>query len=388
MKEITFESEAGFRALFEYATIAILVVSKDGHIELINPCAEKLFGYSNAELIAQPLEILIPVNLRQKHVHHREGYFIKPKARPMGPGIDLLAQKKDGHVFPVEISLGYYQLKGEMLAVAFVTDITERKAMEGELKEANEELEKKVIQRTLELTEALEREIELNEMKSRFVSMASHEFRTPLSAVLSSVSLIESYKAQEHEEKRTKHIERIKSSVRNLTDILNNFLSLDKLEQGKIEVENMIFDFNEFIEEIMDEMDGMLKKKKQKINYSHNGQIEIMQDKKILRNIMFNLLSNAMKYSADEKEIDITVGLNKDRLSIAVKDYGIGIPEEEQKNMFKNFFRAHNTINIQGTGLGLIIVKKYVDLFNGTITFESKQGIGTTFTVEIPRNSK
>lgn len=388
MKEISLESEAGFKALFEYATIAILVISRDGLIELINPAAEKLFGYNNAELIGHPLEMLIPGDLRQRHVQHRTTYFDKPKARPMGRGIDLFAQKKEGHIFPVEISLGYYQLEGEMLAVAFVTDITERKQMEQQLKEANELLEKKVIERTFELTEALEREKELSEMKSRFVSMASHEFRTPLSAVLSSISLVETYKDPEHDEKRKKHIERIKASVRNLTDILNNFLSLDKLEQGKIEAERSQFDISEFMEDIIEEMDNMLKKKNQRVIYSHSGEKEIVLDRKILRNIMFNLLSNAIKYSPENTEIFVSIKVDDKNVVIAVKDNGMGIPEQEQKNLFKNFFRANNTVNIQGTGLGLSIVKKYVELLHGSINFESKTGSGTIFTVQFPENGK
>ena len=386
MKEISLESEAGFKALFDYATIAILVISRDGRIELINPAAEKLFGYNNAELIGQPLEMLIPGDLRHQHVQHRTKYFEKPKARPMGRGIDLFAQKKEGPIFPVEISLGYYQLEGEMLAVAFVTDITERKQMEQQLKEANESLEKKVIERTFELTEALEREKELNEMKSRFVSMASHEFRTPLSAVLSSISLVETYKDPEHEEKRKKHIERIKGSVRNLTDILNNFLSLDKLEQGKIEAETSQFDVSEFMEDIIEEMESMTKRKNQKIIYSHTGQKEIVLDRKILRNIMFNLLSNAIKYSPENKEIFVSIKVDDKNVVIAVKDNGMGIPQHEQKNLFKNFFRANNTVNIQGTGLGLSIVKKYVELLHGSINFESNPGSGTVFTVQFPEN--
>jgi signal transduction histidine kinase len=265
-----------------------------------------------------------------------------------------------------------------------VTDNTERKIMENKLRRANEELEKKVVERTLELTGALEREKSLNEMKSRFVSMASHEFRTPLSAIMSSISLIDSYRSSEDIEKRTKHVERIKSSVRNLTDILNNFLSIDKLEQGKIEVEHIRFDLSEFIVDIIEEMRGMLEKKQQYISYQRNGEIEVVMDKKIMRNILLNLLSNACKYSPENNPIDIEVRRQNQRIVISVKDYGIGIPEEEQSNMFRNFFRAKNAVNIQGTGLGLNIVKRYVEIINGTIHFESQVGKGTTFTIEIP----
>ena len=145
---LSLESEAGFRALFEYATVGILVISAAGRIELANPCIEKLFGYKNAELIGQLVEVLIPEAFRHRHVHHRDGYFNTPKARPMGYGLSLHAKKKDGIEFPVEISLGHYQLDNQQMAVAFVTDITESKR-------SQEELEARVKERTLELTQSL-----------------------------------------------------------------------------------------------------------------------------------------------------------------------------------------------------------------------------------------
>ena len=383
----SFESEAGFRAIFQYSSIGILVTNEKGLIELVNPSAERLFGYSFSELIGKSIEVLVPENLRPRHEEHRHGYFKKPKGRPMGLGMQLHAQKKDGSLFPVEISLGHFEVTGEKMAMAFITDITKRLEAELELKKINEELEDRIDERTLELTEALNREKELNEMKSRFVSMASHEFRTPLSTVLSSISLVERYLEPGQEEKRMKHIERIKSSVKNLTDILNDFLSLDKLEQGKIEVEQKNFDLHEFTREIVDEFSMMLKPG-QRIKYSHKGEKEIVQDKKILRNIMFNLLSNASKYSEEQKEIQLYTEVANRLVALKVQDQGIGIPEEEQKNLFGKFFRAKNALNIQGTGLGLNILKRYVELMNGTVHFKSKLNEGTTFDIVFPQQSK
>jgi signal transduction histidine kinase len=299
----------------------------------------------------------------------------------------LYAQKKDGSVFPVEISLGYYELNGKKMAMAFITDITQRLAAELELKKINEELEDRIRERTLELTKALSSEKELNEMKSRFVSTASHEFRTPLSAILSSISLVDRYTEQGQDEKRKKHIERIKSSVKNLTDILNDFLSLDKLEQGKVEVENSFINLPEFCEDIKEEIKGMLKPG-QHINYTHKGETEIYLDRKILKNIMLNLLSNATKYSDENKEIQLYSEADSSHSSITVKDQGIGIPEEEQKNLFGKFFRARNALNTQGTGLGLNILKRYVEILNGEVTFVSKLHEGTSFTVKFPHPKK
>jgi len=268
--------------------------------------------------------------------------------------------------------------------IAIRSDITKRKEAEAEIKKINQDLERKVKERTCELTEALEREKILNDMKSRFVSLASHEFRTPLSTILSSISLLERYEGLEHAEKRQRHIERIKSSVRNLTSIMDDFLSLDKLEQGKIDVHHVSFDLDAFIRDILEEMEGMLRKKEQTVLYRSVGPFEIFQDKKILRNVLLNLLSNASKYSTEEKELIVSVTPKEETISISVIDTGMGIPAVAQKELFSKFFRAENAVHIQGTGLGLNIVKKYMELLDGTISFVSEENKGSAFTIEFP----
>lgn len=242
-------------------------------------------------------------------------------------------------------------------------------------------LEEKVKERTKELLESLGREKELSNMKSAFVSMASHEFRTPLSAILSSASLCQKYTNAEQQDKRDKYLNRIKSSVQSLTDILNDFLSIDKLEQGKVETKSEDFNLQEFLQNLIEEVEGM-RKEEQSIRYIHTGNKDVLLDKKILRNVILNLLSNAIKYS--DKDIEIKAEIQNKRLTINIKDSGIGIPEEQQKNLFSKFFRADNAREIQGTGLGLNIVKRYVDLLNGTINFTSKENAGTTFTLTFP----
>jgi PAS domain S-box-containing protein len=512
---LSFESEAGFQALFQYATIGILVINREGYIQLANPCIEKIFGYKNVELLGQAVEMLIPEAMQKRHTKYRDKYFESPKARPMGYGLNLFARKKNGTEFPVEISLGHYELYGEQLAVAFVTDISERinaedhirqsekeyrlmfegiqesfmlqeiikdydgniidllflevnpatekllgkgrneiighlsseffgpldntvigliprvekgenvryqqyfesldrwfdrsfyslkpgqlitlsiditqqKQAEGALRESqaalkktNASLERKVMERTHELTEALAREKELSELKSRFLSIASHEFRTPLTTILSSTSLIEQYKREDQLESRKKHTARIKSSVKNLTDILSDFLSLDKLEQGKVQVVKETLDLQELSGEIIEELNGGLKTG-QAILLFYNGRKKINQDKKIVRNVLLNLLSNAIKYSEENKPVSLFVDVEKKLVTIRVKDEGIGIPEEEQQCLFGIFYRAKNAISIQGTGLGLNIVKRYVELLEGSITFVSRQNEGSVFTVSFP----
>ncbi len=234
-----------------------------------------------------------------------------------------------------------------------------------------------------EILSALEKERTLNDMKSKFVSIASHEFRTPLSTILSSVTLIDKYQHSEDAEKRTKHIERIKSSVKNLTEILNDFLSLEKLEAGKIETHISSFDLILFAEEMREELQA-LAKNGQKIVYNHIGEERTVNlDKQLLRNICINLLNNAIKYSPENSTIEFRSRINQG-IELIVKDHGIGIPEEDQDHMFERFFRAANVTAIQGTGLGLNIVRRYVQLLKGSINFESQVNEGTTFTVNFP----
>ncbi|MEO6883472.1 MAG: PAS domain S-box protein [Bacteroidia bacterium] len=232
---------------------------------------------------------------------------------------------------------------------------------------------------------ALIKEQELNQLKSRFVSMASHEFRTPLSTILSSTALIEAYLEPEKfnfetiKNKTDKHLKRIKSSVGNLTNILNDFLSLDKLELGKIQPQSIEFNIKQFLIELTEEIQTTLKSG-QKINYSHTSEVvDVFLDGQMLRNIVINLLSNASKYSPEESTIKLTSNIERNNLIIMITDQGIGIPEVEQEKIFERFFRAKNVTNIQGTGLGLNIVKRYVDLMKGEISFSSKEGEGTTF---------
>ncbi|MCB0697759.1 MAG: PAS domain-containing sensor histidine kinase [Chitinophagaceae bacterium] len=373
-------------ALFNNAAIGILTVDQQGVIMLANDFATKQFGYRLDELIGNKIEILIPQRFHQQHVHHRDGFINKKThSRPMGVGMNLSGIRKDGSEFPVEVSISSYETAKGKFAIAFINDITVRKESEDALIELNSKLEQKVKERTSSLSEALEKEKELNELKSRFVSMASHEFRTPLSTILSSAYLIAQYIKTEDQSKRDKHIARIVSSVNMLNDILNDFLSVGRIEEGKIQVRIAEVNFKEVITAVVNEMQTILKPG-QEILYTHSGDEVAWLEPSLLRHIMMNLISNAIKFSPENSHITIQTMQENGKLALTVQDSGLGISEEDQTHLFDRFFRGSNVSNIQGTGLGLHIVSKYVELMNGTIVCNSELNKGTTFIINLDLN--
>jgi PAS domain S-box-containing protein len=388
-------------AIFQFATEAILITDDKGKIIKVNPSAEVMFGYESAEFINQPIELLIPKRLTERHENHRTKFNDNPHARSMGANFDLFAKRKDDSEFPVEVSLSPYNNSQGSFVIAFIIDISIRKKAENQLLEYKTELEKEVEERTMilkeaiqkleqtkeELDNALKREREVNSMKSRFISIASHEFRTPLATVLSSLSLVDKYSALQDEEKRAKHIGRIKSSVRNLTDILNDFLSLNKLEEGKVFLNIEHFNLHNLIENLIQELQGITKKGQIiELSCKHNADCMVKLDKTLVRNILINLVSNAIKFSSENSTIIIFAEIKENQILLSVKDQGIGIPITDQKHLFERFFRSSNAGEIQGTGLGLSIVAHYVSLLKGSIKFESLENQGTTFFVTLSRN--
>jgi PAS domain S-box-containing protein len=395
-QQLASEEEERFKAFFEHASMGILVVNQRAEITEVNAFALKQFGYTKTEMLGSKIELLIPSRFGSKHIEHREKYIQQPSSRPMGVGLDLSAAKKDGTEFPVEVSLGNYTSHGEKYVIAFISDISVRKRAQEEVEKLNNELEATVEQRTSELRDTmyqlelskeelsklLIREKELSELKSRFVSMASHEFRTPLSTVLSSAYLVEKYTSTEDQPKREKHLQRIISSVNMLTDILNDFLSVGKIEEGKIQVRWMDFDLQKNTDAIIQELKQNAKKGQQ-INYRHNGKVMVNLDPSLLKHMLMNLISNAIKFSPEGAPIEIKTAVTDSLILISVKDNGIGISKEDQEHLMERFFRGANATNIQGTGLGLHIVAKYAELMNGRLSCISELEQGTEFLIQL-----
>lgn len=382
-------------AIIESAIDGIITIDSTGHIESMNPASLKLFGYQQDEVTGKNIRILMPEPDKSAHDGYLERHQRTGEKRIIGIGREVLGLRKNKSTFPFRLSVNEVDYDDRRIYTGFIHDLSKEKDAEESLRLYTAELEKKVEDRTQNLQElivelehardeasiTLEKEKELNLLKTRFVSMASHEFRTPLTSVQLSASLIDKYAENKDFHNVKRHTSKIKHSVGHLTGILNDFLSLEKLEAGKTEA--LIHEFNivSFSEEIIAEMQ-MLAKKNQNIVYQHTGIVSTaFLDSALLKNSVFNLVSNAIKYSGENTFIEFNTEHTGNELSITVKDNGIGIPLEEQKYLFEPFFRAHNTGNIPGTGLGLNIVKRYAELMGGEVSCKSNLNLGTSITL-------
>jgi PAS domain S-box-containing protein len=406
MSNAIFSNPKHFEAIFHEAAIGILVTNAEFNMILSNEFAHKLFGYSESELLGQNISILIPNHLKGRHEGHLHHLNHQPISRPMGAGLDLKAKRKDESLFPIEISLSHFKENDHMYYIAFVSDVTLKRKVEMELilknqeiNQLNESLEEEVkartqaLQNTLaqleiqthELENALQKEIELGDLKTRFVSMASHEFRTPLTSILSSAALIEKYTAEDQQPKREQHIQRIKSSVSHLTEILEEFLSVGKLEAGKVEVRPEDFSVSEFFDDLVSALAGMKKPGQDIELVISDSSSRFSTDTSMLRKILLNGLSNAIKFS--QKNVFLRVQMLENSMEITIQDQGIGISEQDQKHLFERFFRGGNANIIPGTGLGLHIMDRYVRLIQGQLSLTSELDQGTTITYLLPNLS-
>ncbi|OIV40535.1 PAS domain-containing sensor histidine kinase [Flavobacterium johnsoniae] len=393
------KNQALLKAIIDNAIDGIITINEKGIVESINPSACRLFLYDPEEVIGKNISLLMPSPDREKHDSYIESYKSSGIPHIIGHDRDVLGRKKDGNIFPFRLGVSEVKFEGERIFAGFIHDMSHQKEAENRLMQYTQHLEELVKDRTHSLNETiaaltqtkeevsstLEKEKELGKIKSRLLSMASHEFRTPLSTIHLSTSLIQRYSEDLNNPKIETHIRKIKSAVSNLTTILDDFLLLEKAESNKITLQISCFDLQDFIKEIIGEL-KLLTKKKQKIISIPNTEVTLVKlDKNLLKNCIINLVSNAIKYSGEETEIELSTAMTSSKIIINVKDNGIGIPEGDHEHLFEAFFRAHNTGNIPGTGLGLHIVSRYVSLMNGTISFESAINKGTLFTIELPR---
>lgn len=389
------DKEALLEAIINNAIDGIITIDTKGLIEAINPSACELFGYQVSEVVGKNISMLMPEPYRSQHDAYIHRYHQTGEAHIIGIGREVTGLRKDKSEFPFRLAVSKVQYEGRIVYTGFIHDLSREKDAEEQLKKYTSRLEHLVEERTQalqsivaqlqdakeEVSLSLEKEKELNQLKSRFVSMASHEFRTPLSSIQLSASLIEKY-AQEYENPNiAKHVGKIKVGVGNLTNILNDFLSLERLEAGKINPQAAPFDLVKLAEEITEEMQ-LIAKQNQNIIYQHTGKSSLVTlDAALLKNCIINLIANAIKYSGENTFIEFNTELDEKRCMVIIKDDGIGIPVNDQKHLFEPFFRANNTGSIPGTGLGLNIVNRYIKLMNGEVEFESSENKGAKFTL-------
>jgi hypothetical protein len=404
-----------FNVLLGAISEGVLIVDMHQNIMEANSALASIFGYQNKELVGQPLDLLIPHRYHSSHKGHFNSFMGEGDRKQMSEGRCVYGVRKDGTNFPVEIGLNPFKIYGKTYVMAIVVDISERKQQEIQIVELNARLEEKVASRTKALNEALNalkitnkeladentkrieaeeetrkallKEIELNDLKTKFLSLVSHEFKTPLSGILTSAMLLGKYKLTEQQEKRDKHLKIITDKVNYLNNILNDFLSVEKLETGKVNYNFSEFKLSKIVNEVVYNC-NMLLKEGQQIKYPENvDEISLFQDEKILELALSNLVQNAIKYSPENTIIDLKVKQKAGVTSFTIKDQGIGIPEKDQKNIFNRYFRAGNVLHTQGTGIGLNIVKSHLENLGGTIVFKSEEGKGSTFTLTLPNKA-
>lgn len=407
-----FLNEQDFYSVFFYSLQeGICIVDNQGTILVNNRVLEEIFGYNNSELLDQNFDILVPGNFKTIHKDQLHNFFISPSANRLGEGFVFKGLTKNGDLIDIEIRLNCFNYQGLNYTKASLTDFRIRKHEENKIREQNYQLQLEVKRHTAELREkvyqlkkankklneeikkkitaenkavkAFHKELELNHLQTKFLSMVSHEFKTPLSGMLTSITLIDKYTAEQDNPNIRNHIHTIKNLIFQLNAVLNDFLNLEKSESKNVQYELSPFFICEFIDQVIQNTNTILKPGQHFIIERPEADIEVYHDQSIMNIILRNLIYNAIKYSQENKEIKVRIKLNND-VFISIQDKGIGIPDSDQAHIFNRFFRAKNALHFQGTGIGLNIAKHHIEMLGGKISFKSKEDKGTTFILKLP----
>jgi PAS domain S-box-containing protein len=372
------------RLLFHIENTTLGFIEWDNHhrVKSWSKTAEAIFGWNEKELIDSHKTAL-------SMVYDEDLPWISEMASRLVSGesessrLEHRNYTEDGRVIWCEWFNSVLKDKdGKVNTImSLVQNITEQKMMEVVQRE---KLEKLVEERTRELNEALTKEKELVELKSKFVSIASHEFRTPLSTISFAAESIRNYYHQLSAEEIQRKLIKIEDQTSHMTNLLDDILTIGKAEAGKIKVKRISLDLKEFIESLIEEVRSIVKEQRI-IQFTFScANSKVNADDKLLRNVITNLLTNALKFSAADTPVVIVVSDLIGSILIEVTDQGIGIDENEFTAVFESFQRGSNVSNIQGTGLGLAILKKAVELMDGSIEVKSSLNKGSSFSVEIP----
>jgi PAS domain S-box-containing protein len=369
------KAESRFRELLEVAPDSIIEVDRNGSIILCNAATEKLFGYSREELLGRPVEALIPEGTCSVHQKHRADYWSRPVTRPMGKGLTLHAQRKDGTRFPVEISLSPVRSDDGFRVTAIIRDVTDRMIAEEQIRAVNQQLQ----QRNQEVERA-------NRLKSEFLASMSHELRTPLHTILGFTELLEEEVDGPLNERQRRFISHVHQDAQHLLELINDILDLSKIEAGKMELRFEVFGAHQAVEEVVASLQGRASAKSINVTNCVAPECAVRADRVRFKEIFYNLLSNAVKFTLEGGRVVIGCSMGDASVCFSVKDSGIGIAKQEQASIFDKFYQVGSTTKgvREGTGLGLAITKQLVEMHGGIIRVESESGQGSTFSFTVP----
>ena len=405
------DNEAFYKICFDSLIEGLCIANDAGEIVMNNSACEEIFGYEPGELFGKSIDILIPEPHRNVHHYHFESYFQHPRKFKKGKGREFLGRHKNGEILDLEIGLNFFEYEGKRYAKALISEIGTRKKKVSEIKESNRRLESEVDRRTQLLTQAVsdlekanfllkeeveeriraeenakrafEKEKELSQMQAKFLSMVSHEFKTPLSGILTSASLVEKYNEKRPNERISTHVATIKNLVLQLNDILDDFLFLENSESGRYQFSSSSFIICDLIRKIVSDAAALMKPGQKFDIVACKKSVPVVQDRKVVDIILRNIIYNSIKYSPANSTIHVKIRIN-DGVHIEIRDEGIGIPEEAKEHIFDRFYRAKNVLHIQGTGIGLNIVRRHLRSMNGSIEVRSKENEGTTVSLSLP----
>jgi PAS domain S-box-containing protein len=367
--------ERRFRQLLEAAPDAIVEVSAEGQIVLVNRIAEEMFGYAREELLGQSVDMLVPDAIRHQHYRYRDSYLEHPRTRPMGSGLDLHARRRDGSLFPVEISLSPIRTETGMHVTAVIRDVTERKR-------AEQEVRKLQLQYTGEL-ESRNRDVErANRLKSEFLASMSHELRTPLHTIIGFAELLQEGTEGPLNEAQSRFLAHIHRDSEHLLELINDVLDLSKVEAGQLVLKRESYPLARSIAEALDAIRPGAAAKGIRIEERGLRDSLVNADPLRVKEMLYNLLTNAVKFTQEGGNVWIETQEVAGFARITVGDTGIGIPPDEQENIFDKFYQVGNTTRgiREGTGLGLSITKELVLLLGGWMEVHSTPGKGSRFT--------